>query len=267
MFKKLLLVVTIISTSEIVSAQELTEFAGIVKPVSSKHYRGSPENGFPVTQIHVKEGDWVNQGDVLIELDPADLPLNLKKAQVEVANGDLAMLLSKREIRGKVLARCKLLREKKAISVEELDLAQECVNCLDAEIERAKAAIKVAKVAYEQADFVHTNYEVMKSPIAGEVVRVNCALGQCGRAETGPVVWIDIIDSREIEIHFPVPTKTAKSLKKGHPVLISQDGQTWKSEVTTVTKLADSNRQIPIIVKMSNPDKLICETEVRVSIK
>ncbi len=261
----LLLLAYIASSS--FAAAEPESFVGTVRPVPQLYYRGSPENGYPVTKINVRPGDQVKAGDVVIELDPAVLPLNLRKAQVEVAEGELKVLLNRKVIRQKMLERQRRLIVTGATSGEELDIAQENTNCLDAEIERAKAAIKAAKVAYEQADFVHTNYEIMKSPIDGVVTFINCALGQCGRAEMGPVWWIEIVDPSRVQVHFSVPLKVAQQIKVGTPVLIRQDDFVKKDKVLAVIKMADSSGNIPVIVETENPGHtLVCGTKVRVSI-
>lgn len=110
-----------------------------------------------ITQLLVRAGDTVQQGQLLIELESSDLESRLRQA-TERVNGTQARLAEAR----KALQRAQELYERELVAAANLDEARSNHDALVAELSSAEQAVKEAEAAL--------SYTEIRSPIEGRVV-------------------------------------------------------------------------------------------------
>lgn len=204
-----------------------------------------------VSQVHKREGDWVNQGDLLMELDRTEAELLLRSAQAS-ANRAQAMLQSvanefelaqdmgvhhetQARIAAEKLQRFESLHTQRMIADAQLDevrheaaeramvLARHQATLADYpnQLAQAQAAVEEARARLDQAklDLAHTE---VRSPFNGRVLKLEVAMGD--RINAGTAL-LQVADYDRLQVRAPVPLDVAQRLRKsmdhGQPVMAS----------------------------------------------
>lgn len=110
-----------------------------------------------ITHLHVRAGDTVEQGQILIELERTDLESRLQQANQRV-RGSSARLEEAR----KALARAEELFERELVAAAQVDAARSNYDSLVAEVASAEQSVMEAEAALSYAE--------IRSPIDGRVV-------------------------------------------------------------------------------------------------
>ncbi|RSZ26051.1 efflux RND transporter periplasmic adaptor subunit [Acinetobacter bereziniae] len=107
-------------------------------------------------QIYFKEGQWVNKGELLAQLDPAPFQVALAQAQ-----GTQQQNLAQLQNAETELKRYQLLFKQDSIAKQQVEQQQALVNQLKGQIQSNKAQVDAAKL--------QLSYTRIYSPIAGRV--------------------------------------------------------------------------------------------------
>lgn len=172
----------------------------------------SPKVAARLTILNVDEGSRVKTGDVLAQLEDADL----KQA--------VADLQAKLDLAQKDLARSQKLGKSGAISKEGLDQSQAAYKSAEASVERAKAELDYLKLV---------------APQDGTVIRRDGEIGELIPVGT-PVFWINGGDA--IRIETEVDEEDVGLVQPGQMVLISADafpGRIFNGKVQSITPKGD----------------------------
>lgn len=109
-----------------------------------------------LTRIAFEDGQMVNEGDLLFQIDPRPFKLVLAGAEADLAQARTRLALAEKELK-----RVEVLRDRRAVSAEELDRRME-------ERDTAAAAILSLEAGLEEARLDMTFTEV-RAPISGRV--------------------------------------------------------------------------------------------------
>ena len=201
-----------------------------------------------VVQVHVKEGELVEAGQILVELDRRDLELRLKQRQAELAEVDaritsesnahkanLAALedeLALEALARRNLARAQKLARTKAGSEAGVDEALQVIRTRSlaviqrrrsiddhaprlAQLEASRARITALRTQAE-TDLQRTS---IRAPFRGRITLVNASIGE--RLRVGDPL-VEIYDVGELEIRAQIPeryvTEVRGSLQDQDPV-------------------------------------------------
>jgi HlyD family secretion protein len=229
-----------------------------------------------IQTIRVKEGQQVQTGDVLAELECHDLASALRVASSELESLQQArvrLLRGSREEERQAAAqrsaatkavveqaavqldRMEKLREATAVSKQALDEAQrdndvakanfeqakrneELVNAgpLDEEIARADADVHAAENRIKLAEDKLSKC-VVRAPISGSVLRVHLKEGE-SFSTFAPRPLFSIADISGRKVRAEVDERDIGSVHVGQKVIVSSDSYPNKSFSGTVTKLA-----------------------------
>ena len=164
-----------------------------------------------ISQVHFVEGDPVEAGRVLVQLDDA-------AEQVQ-----LAQLKAQGEDRTQVRASEASLAQKK-VDLEKLEIAAARDAATQLEVQHARLDVQIAELSLELAKLEHEQamrkYEEqkirvdnmqLKTPIDGQIERIHVDVGESASAleEAVQVVQID-----PLWIDVPVPAADAMDLKR-----------------------------------------------------
>lgn len=164
-----------------------------------------------VTLISKKLGEPVQQGDVLVELDPAMYKANLQKAQAAASATGSALDMTK-----------KLRGYKSASKLDEIN-AQKEANTAYANVALAKEELKATKIS---------------APFSGFVQRVVAREHQF--VDKGEPV-IEVVNDSVIRVRILMPASAYKSMQIGQDftVAVTETGDTVSGRVTQISHVLD----------------------------
>jgi HlyD family secretion protein len=215
-----------------------------------------------IKKMNVAEGQWVEAGVVLAELEDADLRAMLATAKARVAMARAQVQTAKAELAD---ATQKAKRERKlaaagvgaAAQAEDLEArmppAQKQVAALEAAVKAAEAEVETIEV--------NLQYQTVISPIAGMVTNKPSQVGELVGIQAASLVEITDFDSLLIETDVPegrlhlITPKTAEH--EGDPCEITLDAYPTERYLGTVVEIAPKiNRaKATITVKVAFDEK------------
>ena len=183
---------------------------GVIKPMVGAEVRvGSRVSGL-VKRIYANVGDFVERGQIIAELDSAELQAKYNQARASrrnaAANFDYAKL---------DLARQKSLIQKKHISQNQVDLAEKAFDVAKAQMEQARANLEYARVQLD--------YTQITAPISGIVASVSTQEGETVAASFAAPTFVTIIDLERLEVWAYVDETDIGRIKEGQPATFSVD--------------------------------------------
>lgn len=221
-----------------------------------------------ILTVHIREGDRVRTGQLLIEIDDRDSRARLQKAKaglLEVQNSleemdqNIRAAESARDAAeaGKSLAlatftRYKALLDEKSVSIQEFDEVQAKLKIAEAELERAKRMLQalvakknqvLAKMDQVKADITsaqtYVDYSRILSPINGIVTSKQAEIGLLA-APGVPLLTLE--DDSRYRLEVSVEDSMLKKIRIASPVRISIDAlgpQEIASSVAEIVPASD----------------------------
>lgn len=160
---------------------------GIIKPMVGAEVRvGSRVSGV-VKRLRSHIGDLVKEGQVIAELDDAELQakLNQNLAALEKAKADLDYARLNLERQSSLL-------KKNFASQQQVDLAENAEKVAKAQLEQAAANVEYAKV--------QLGYAKIFAPISGVIASIATQEGETVAASFSAPTFVNIIDLNRLEV-------------------------------------------------------------------
>jgi len=180
-----------------------------------------------VDKIYFESGKWVNQGDVLVQMD-------IRQEQAQLAAAE-----AQRELWQIQYARMKKLVGEGVVSKQEYDQATAQQRQGDANVDQMRATI---------------GRKTIRAPFSGVLGIRQVNLGQY-LAAGDPIVPLQSLDP--IYVNFNVPQEAVNEIQIGRTVKISATqlpGTEFTGRVTALNSIVDSStRNIEIQATVSNP--------------
>jgi len=175
-----------------VAEQDVPRFASAIGSVLSLHsVEVRPQVEGILTQVLVKEGQWVKQGDLLATLDDRSIRASLDQTRAQLGQSQAQI-----QVAGVDLKRYRLLSTDDGISKQTLDQQQALVNQLQATVKGNQAAIANAEV--------QLSYTQIRSPVTGRVGIRNIDPGNLVRtSDTQGLFSVTQIDPIAVEFSLP----------------------------------------------------------------
>lgn len=158
-----------------------------------------PQISATIKTVHIKEGRYVHQGDLLFTLDTRTETANLSKAQAQLAKTRADLANAERN-----LERQRELFTQKFISQAAFDTAQNQVDGLRGQLAVDQAAVDTSRVTH--------SFGEISAPIAGRTGAIAVYSGSLVQPNGAPLVSITQIDP--INISFTLPEKELASLQQ-----------------------------------------------------
>jgi RND family efflux transporter MFP subunit len=252
-FKTEVRTAAVVEVSPSVSATSLSATGYVVAQRRSKVGSNLPGR---IAKLHVKEGQSVRAGDVLVELDDADHKSNVGAAQARVLAAEARVASSQAslaEVRVQ-LARQKALFEQNAAArsvVEDLTArlgtAEAGVRAAVAEVRAAEAQLAVSRVNLARTAIV--------APIDGTVLNKPLDVGESVDVIL-PLMELGDLTSSLVEVD--VPETRLSLVKLGGPAEITLDayaGKHFRGRVEEIGKRVNrSKATVPVKVAFADAD-------------
>ena len=185
-----------------------------------------------VNEVHIREGQAVARGELLVSLDSRAEEANLKKAEAQVEKDRADLANGQR-----TLERQRQLFEQKFISQSALDAAQNQVETLKGQLAVDLAAVESARVAFGNTR-IHASF-------AGRTGAIGVRPGSLVQPNGTVLVTVTQIDP--IQVAFTLPEREFPGLQRAlaaGPVAVeaSQDGgrQSFTGRVNFVDNAVDT---------------------------
>jgi membrane fusion protein (multidrug efflux system) len=198
-----------------------------------------------VRSIEVREGDPVRAGQLLAQLDTADLQARLAE---KISARDSAR--AQMELADKNRATNQALLEKKFISQNAFDSTEGTFKANRAVAEEADAEVELARIALRQA--------TVTAPISGIIGKRSVKVGEKTSVDS-PMFTVVDLDSLELEAMVPAAEVT--QLTRGMPARIEVDGlagQGFNAILDRVSPATEpGTRSVLVFLTVRNTDHVL----------
>jgi RND family efflux transporter MFP subunit len=192
-----------------------------------------------VTAIHVKEGDTVKAGDLLLTIDDRDAAQRVKAAEAGYREALKALESAEQQasLTDITSKRYKKLHDEKVITPQEFDQIETTRNVARLDRERAGEAVSRAKALLEEAR-VHQGFTRIRAPFSGVVSARKIDKGNM-TVPGGPLFIVE--DTSRFKIEASVDERLSGRLKQGTTIKIRMDasGEDVKGIITKVVPAID----------------------------
>lgn len=194
-----------------------------------------------VTRLAVREGDWVEKGDFLLQIDPTEYQSTVDQLKASIGSASATLEMEKASLKKAEydLERAVTLRESEVVSEEELRQAQ-----LNVDIYRSKVRAAEEQLAQYEANLTKAMHDLnevrVTAEIAGVVTALNVEEGEnaiMGTLNNPGTVLLTVADLSEIEAEVEVDETEVVLIDVGDEAHISLDAypdSTFKGLVTEV---------------------------------
>src|SRR5438034_6130520 len=199
-----------------------------------------------ITRLAVREGDYVQKGQFLLQIDPTIYQANVQRADALLASSQAGAVQAKanRDQAQRALGRTKELREQNPnlISQEQLEQAQTAFEVSDALANSAQHQVDQARAGVQQARDELSKTRIL-APMTGRITRLAVEEGEVAvpgtfSRETG--LLLTISDLSVIQVKVQVDETDVVRLHMGDSVDVTIDAFPDTTFVGRVTKVSDS---------------------------
>jgi len=215
-----------------------------------------PEVTGPITEIYVDNGDFVNEGDPLVQLrdseyveryEQANAGLEIARAQTRQAEANLEMLQNQ-------LRRVEELTARQLETTASLESIQVQVAVGQADVDLRAAQLRQAQSQLEERRLQLLNTTV-RAPISGTVGQRNAERGQMVNGNTRMFL---IGDLDEVRIEVLLTERMLTYIRQGMTVNLYSDswpGRSFESRISRISPFLDVNTlRTQAYIDMENPD-------------
>lgn len=227
----------------------------------------APVTGGKVANLTVKEGDTVEDGQLLLESWNDDLKaeLQLAKARKTAAQADARGACAKAEGAKRDLKRIQGLVKDKLVSEESVDTAATKSEAEQAACEAAQAAIKIndAQIAVVNSELERTQ---IHAPFSGVIAEVNTELGEFVTPSPPGIPTLPAIDLLDLSCFYvsaPIDEVDAPPIKRGMKACVKLDAfpeRRCQGEVRRVAPyvldVEKQARTVEVEVELNDPEDI-----------
>lgn len=199
-----------------------------------------------ITRIAVREGDYVQRGQFLLQIDPTIYEANLQRAQAAMSSSEAGAVQAKanRDQAQRALQRTKELRDQNPnlISAEQMEQAQTAFDIAESNFTASGHMVEQTRAALQEArDQLQKTH--LTAPMAGRITRLAVEEGEVAvpgtfSRETG--LLLTISDLSVIQVKVQVDETDVVRLHLADSVEVTIDAFPDTTFVGRVTKISDS---------------------------
>ncbi|PJA33228.1 MAG: efflux RND transporter periplasmic adaptor subunit [Zetaproteobacteria bacterium CG_4_9_14_3_um_filter_53_7] len=178
-----------------------------------------------VKKIYADFNDKVEEGKVLLELDPS-----LTRAQVAQSEASIAQAAASLDLARANMKRTRALYQKEYVSRQEYDAAVQALKSAEAQLTLSRAQA--------ERDRINLNYTVIRSPVAGVIVSREVDVGQTVAASfQTPTLFKIAQDLTRMQIDSSFAEADIGAIRAGQPATFTVDAFPEREFAGTVRQL------------------------------
>jgi len=210
---------------------------GVLEPVKEVTMIAQVLGVEKVTDLSVKEGDMVKEGDVLVKIDDEKIRDQLDSTQLsfESSRNSYYQMKKNYEDGRQAFENAKKLYEEGAISKDQFEAAEIAAsdyqgNIIEGQLEQAKLGYEIAKKQLEDSTII--------APINGIVSDMNFVEDGYASSQS----YLKISDTSKIKINLEFTERVINNIQIGQTVkvYISSTGKEVRSKIEELNTVADS---------------------------
>jgi RND family efflux transporter MFP subunit len=232
-----------VQVAEILEARlsETLDLTGTVEPWDDFHV--TAEIPGRVQTIHVDEGDWVEKGELLLELDKVQRDLEVRSRQARLKQSEVELEYAKKR-----LARAQALLEKGAISQSEVDTLSERVGF-------AASGVDMARVAIESMEEELRDTQVF-APAPGQISERRVSVGEAVNSSSA---LFTIIQLDPVQVVTEISEPYLQEVVPGERAQFTFDafnGASFSGTVHRIHPVANpQSGSFPVEIRLENPKR------------
>lgn len=178
-----------------------------------------------ITSVKVRAGDYVEAGQLLLELEKGDLQARAQQAREQVRSVEARLTETKQNLK-----RAEELHKRGLIAVADRDAARADAASMAADLSSARQALEEAEAA--------VGFSEIRSPIAGRVVE---RFAEPGDTASPGAILLSLYNPFSLWVEARVREQLAISLEKGAEVQVEIPAvnQRYKAKVAEIVPAAD----------------------------
>lgn len=244
-----------IENPEFRSITEIVTASGKIQPETE--VKISPDVSGEIVEMKIKEGDFVNKGDLLLKIKPdmylsavdrAKAAVNSAKANKANSEAYLEQIKAKYTQTKNAYDRNKILWEQETISKAEYETALSSYEMVKAELEATKKSVEGAKYSVQSAEASFSEAEeslrkaTIYAPMSGTVSVLNVEKGErvVGTMQMAGTEILRIANLDRMEVKVEVNENDIVKVQLGDTALIEIDAYLGESFKGLVTEIANS---------------------------
>jgi RND family efflux transporter MFP subunit len=212
--------------------------------VAKRESRIGPEVSGPIAEIFVAEGDRVEAGDRLFQIDPEPYALGVRQAEARLTR----MRAEARQIASD-LSRAEELHRSDVLSQQELDKLQTALTVARAGAREAEEALAIARRNLDRT--------LVRAPYAGSIAARLADEGTTALVQPQTIVIV-IQETAELEAQATIPEVHAGAIAVGDPAVLHVEGipEPIPTEVAAVSDSVDPvTRTYLVRMRVPNEDR------------
>jgi len=238
--------------------------AGIVEPLATVEVKSKASG--EVLGVHVETGDKVEEGSLVVSIDP-----RIVRNRLAQADAELKAAISRRDI-------AKTQKERVVSLVDNGTLTQSDFEQATLDLANAEAQVVTSRVQVENARIAVDDTDI-RAPISGTIIFKPVETGQVISSPTqdfsGGTLLLQMADLSEVQIRSLVDETDIGKIRPGMPAQVSvaaYPNQPFPGEVLKIEPQAVIEQNVTmfaVLVSIQNPDGLLLpgmNAEVEVSI-
>ena len=238
--------------------------AGIVEPLATVEVKSKPSG--EVLDIQVETGDLVEEGTLMVRIDP-----RIVRNRLAQSDAELKAAISRREIATTQKARVESLVSNGTLTQSDLEQATLDLANAEAQVVTANVAVENARIAVDDTD--------IRAPIGGTIIFKPVEIGQVISSPTqdfaGGTLLMQMADLSAVQIRSLVDETDIGKIQPGMQVSVSvaaYPNQPFPGEVVKIEPQAVVDQNVTmfaVLVSIQNPDGLLLpgmNAEVEISI-
>ena len=203
----------------------------------------SPDVSGEITELNIQEGDWVEQGDLLLRINPELYAANLDRMEASLNNMQSNLAQQKAQLKNAELKhnRNTNLYQKGAISSAEYETSQNSFELAQLSVEATKYSVESSKASLKEAQN-NLNRTSIYAPISGTISRLNVEQGErvVGTAQMTGTELLRIADLDHMEVVVDVSENDILRVKLGDFADVNVDAYMKEKFEGLVTEIANS---------------------------
>lgn len=203
----------------------------------------SPDVSGEITELTIKEGDWVDKGDLLLRINPEIYAANLDRMKASLNNMKSNLAQQKAQLKDTELKhnRNTNLFNKKAISSVEYETSQNNYEIAQLAVEASQYSVKSSEASLKEAQN-NLNRTSIYAPISGTISRLNVEKGErvVGTAQMTGTELLRIADLSYMEVVVDVNENDILRVNLGDYAEVNVDAYMKDEFQGVVTEIANS---------------------------
>ncbi len=205
----------------------------------------SPDVSGEVIELRVREGDFVEQGDLLARLRPDVFEAQVERARANLAQNQATLAERRADlIRAESqLNRQRQLFEREAISESDLEESETNYEVAKARLEAAQFQVESARASLQEADEDLKQTSIF-APMSGTVSKLDIELGErvVGTAQQAGTEMMRIARLDQMELEIDVNENDVVNVAVGDTASIEVDAYPESTFRGVVTEIANTAR-------------------------